>query len=76
VAAHLSSCHKKWLEIFYNCYLYRLVQKIIILMSAYLRGRYQKAHRSLVSVVFKTAATNNRLLISADKSIDIDIGYC
>jgi hypothetical protein len=50
VAAHLSSRHKKWPAIFHNCY---PVPKITILVSAHLRDRYQKARRSLVSVVLR-----------------------
>jgi hypothetical protein len=53
VAAHLSSRHKKWPAIFCNCYLYGPVPKITILMSAHLRGRYQKACQSLVSIVLR-----------------------
>jgi hypothetical protein len=53
VAAHLSTHHKKWAAIFRNCYLYGPVQKITILVSAHLRGRYKKAHRSLISVVLR-----------------------
>jgi hypothetical protein len=51
VVAHLNNRHKKWPAIFRNCYLYGPVPKITILKSAHLRGRYQKARRSLVSIV-------------------------
>jgi hypothetical protein len=53
VVAHLSSRHKKWPAIFHNCYLYGPVQKITILVSAHLRGRYQKTCQSLISVVLR-----------------------
>jgi hypothetical protein len=51
--AHLNSCHKKWPVIFHNCYLYGPVSKITKLLSTHLRGRYQKAHRSLISDILR-----------------------